>query len=164
MIPLFPASQAHIAPQVPLSPNGAVAVSLVYPPLSTFQTSAFWTVLLHWFTPTILAPFIVANLISFNPTLNHQREEEKGIIAFDPLTASIVRLAAHLVYPYPALDLSSRVYGLDVLGYHFRIWSASVSLAFAFAETISGAPHAFAQSLRRDRRFMTPSRAATPMS
>jgi len=57
------------------------------------------------------------------------------------------------------------VYGLDVLGFKFRVWSASLSLAFAFAETISGAPSAFAQTLRRERKFIAmSSRDSTPMS
>jgi hypothetical protein len=110
-----------------------------------------------------LAPAIVGNLISFNPTVNHQREENKDLVAFDSLTASITRLAAHIAYPYSSLDLQSGVYGLDVLGFKLRAWSASIALAFAFAETISGAPNAFAQTLRSQRRFLTPSRAGTPM-
>ncbi|KAF5353563.1 hypothetical protein D9756_008095 [Leucocoprinus leucothites] len=152
--------------QIPISPKGTLTFPLTYPPVSTFQTSAFWTVLFHWFIPTLLLPSLLANLISFNPTLTHLRDTHKdALIAFDPLTASIIRLAAHIAYPYASLDLQSGVYGLDVLGFKLRVWSASLGLAFAFAETISGAPNAFAQSLRRDssRRFLTPSRASTPM-
>lgn len=149
--------------QLPLWKKGAISMPLVYPPLATFQTTAFWTVLLHWFIPTVLAPLIVGNLISFNPSLNQrQREDDKDIVAFDALTASIVRLAAQIAYPFSTLDIQSGVYGLDVLGFKFRVWSASLGLAFAFAETISGAPQAFAQTLRRERRFLTPSRAGTP--
>jgi hypothetical protein len=138
-------------------------MSLVYPPLGTFQTIAFWTVLLHWFIPTVLSPLVIGNLISFNPTLNQrQREDNKDVVIFDPLTAAIVRLAAQIAYPYTPLDIRSGVQGLDVLGFKLRVWSASLGLAFAFAETISGAPQAFAQTLRRDRRLLTPSRGATP--
>lgn len=152
------------SPQLPLSPKGTVSLPIVYPPPSTFQTAAFWTVLLHWFIPTLLAPAIVGNLISFNPAVNQrQREDAKEIIAFDPLTASIIRLAAHIAYPFSTLDAQSGIYGLDVLGFKLRVWNAALGLAFAFAETISGAPHAFAQTLRRERRFLTPSRAATPI-
>lgn len=87
----------------------------------------------------------------------------KDAMAFDPLTASITRLAAQIAYPFCSLDLRSGICGLDVIGFKLRVWYASLALAFAFAETISGAPQAFAQTLRRDRRFLTPSRAGTPM-
>lgn len=87
----------------------------------------------------------------------------KDAMAFDPLTASITRLAAQIAYPFCSLDLQSGICGLDVIGFKLRVWYASLALAFAFAETISGAPQAFAQTLRRDRRFLTPSRAGTPM-
>ncbi|KAL9710588.1 hypothetical protein Ac2012v2_006126 [Leucoagaricus gongylophorus] len=151
--------------EVSLSSNGTITVPCIYPPLSTFQTGAFWTVLLHWAVPTVVTPGIIANLISFNPSFNQSSSNNsRSFLTYDPLTASITRLAAHIAYPYSSFDLQSGVYGLDVLGFKFRVWSASLSLAFAFAETISGAPSAFAQTLKRDRKLIaTPSRGSTPM-
>jgi hypothetical protein len=114
-----------------------------------------------------LSPLVIGNLITFNPSLNQRQQEDyKDVVVFDSLTAAIVQLAAQIAYPYTSLDIRSGVQGLDVLGFKFRVWSASLGLAFAFAETISGAPQAFAQTfaqtLRRDRRLLTTSRGATP--
>ena len=58
---------------------------------------------------------------------------------FDPLTASIVRLAAQIAYPYTRLN-ESTVKGIDVLGPGVRVLNAGVGVAFAFAEAIEGAP------------------------
>ncbi|KAF9451312.1 hypothetical protein P691DRAFT_757363 [Macrolepiota fuliginosa MF-IS2] len=138
-------------------------IQVIYPPPVTFQGPAFWIVLLHWFIPTILAPVVVGNLISFNPARSQrQLADTKETFVFDPLTASIIRLAAHIAYPYSTLNIQPSIYGTDVLGFKLRVLSASLTLAFAFAETISGAPHAFAQTLRRDRRYLTVSREGTP--
>lgn len=71
---------------------------------------------------------------------------------FDPLTASIIRLAAQVGYPYTFIASRTGLVGLDVLGSNWRILSASVGLAFAFAEAIAGAPQLFAKTLIREQR------------
>ncbi|KAE9393977.1 hypothetical protein BT96DRAFT_923798 [Gymnopus androsaceus JB14] len=154
------------------------SITIPYPPLATFQSHMFWTILLHWAIPTVLVPVIAGILISFKPpppttttapqvTLSESREisriirdgdEEEGeertapaaltrlAVPFDPLTASIARLAAEVAYTYPKYgpfslmsNASPTIESVDVLGSRWRIISASVGLAFAFAEAISGA-------------------------
>jgi hypothetical protein len=58
---------------------------------------------------------------------------------FDALTASIVRLAAQVAYPYSTLGVK----GADVLGSRARYLSAGVGLALAFAEAIAKAPASY---------------------
>ncbi|CAA7261927.1 unnamed protein product [Cyclocybe aegerita] len=149
--------------QVPISPRRDAGPSfpLHYPPLSVFQTSAFWLVLLHWALPTLIIPSFVGRMISFNP-LNNAPAPSKAdiktsspaapIAPFDPLTASIIRLAAQVAYPYASIATSVDIVGLDVLGSHWRVLSASVGLAFAFAEAIAGAPQVLAKTLLREQR------------
>jgi hypothetical protein len=109
-------------------------LTLYYPPIATFQTFAFWALLLHWALPTLLIPALFGTLISFSqPSAN---------MPFDPLTASIVRLAAQIAYPYTRLN-ESTVKGIDVLGPGVRVLDAGVGVAFAFAEAIAGAPGRF---------------------
>ncbi|KAG5646158.1 hypothetical protein DXG03_004211 [Asterophora parasitica] len=116
------------------------AFEVHYPPLSAFQSPAFWLVLLHWAVPTLIAPIIVGSLISFNPVPTQ----------FDNLTASIIRLAAHVGYPYTSFE--NGIQGLDVLGSRWRVLNASVGLAFAFAEAISVSPQAVARTLKAEQR------------
>ncbi|TFK37660.1 hypothetical protein BDQ12DRAFT_685070 [Crucibulum laeve] len=150
--------------QVPLTSKGAdgFAMSIRYPPLTIFRTSGLWVAILHWAIPTLIIPFIVGNVISFNPTSRHHR----SLPPFDTLTASIVRLAAQIMYPYGTITHEVDVLGLDVLGFRWRVLNASVGLAFAFAEAIAGAPQLFAKTLVRDRQYAisegerTPSRRA----
>lgn len=73
-------------------------------------------------------------------------EKPRLAVPFDPLTASIARLAAEVAYTYPKYgpfslmsNASPTIESVDVLGSRWRIISASVGLAFAFAEAISGA-------------------------
>ncbi|KAH6904535.1 hypothetical protein BKA70DRAFT_1297072 [Coprinopsis sp. MPI-PUGE-AT-0042] len=144
---------------VPLTPSGAaspLSITLRYPPLSTFQTSAFWMVLLHWAIPTLIAPALMGNLISFSPaasqaprptSLSAPRVGQPASAPFDPLTAAIVRLAASLAYPYATLASVEHIYGLDVLGWNVRVFNAALGLAFAFAEAVQGAPTVFAKKL-----------------
>ncbi|KAF5326077.1 hypothetical protein D9611_000905 [Ephemerocybe angulata] len=148
--------------QIPLSAKGEnSALSVPYPPLSTFQTSTFWLVLLHWAIPTLFAPALVGNLISFNPQpappSQQERNPSKGPtptpIPFDPLTAAIVRVAASLAYPYASLSTAEHVYGLDVLGYNLRVFNSGVGLAFAFAEAIQVAPRSFATTLAHEQKL-----------
>lgn len=80
--------------------------------------------MLHWFLPSLFIPALAGTLISFHPFSNK----------LDPLTAAITRLAAHVVYPYE----------VDPLGMQWRVMTASVGLAFAFAEVIVKAPVAAA--------------------
>lgn len=67
----------------------------------------------------------------------------------DPLSASIARLAAHAVYPFQTLDATLK--GVDVIGHKWRLLTASVVVAFAFAEAIFSAPSAFTESRARLR-------------
>lgn len=84
----------------------------------------------------------------------------------DPLSLSIVRLFAHYAYPYASFDvmipgkvLTAAVaesegpahevllaQTMDVLGREWRLWSAGMGMAFAFAEAL-GARHQ-SQSVR----------------
>ncbi|KAK2466596.1 hypothetical protein APHAL10511_000854 [Amanita phalloides] len=143
---------------LPLASN--ISLPIFYPPLQIFQTQAFWLVLLHWFIPTLLVPAIVGNLISFTPGANAapmtptRASSTAQIVPFDPLTASIVRLAAEIAYPYTSIETRRGVVGLDVVGFRWRVLHASIGLAFAFAEAIAGAPQAFAKTL--EQRFLKP--------
>lgn len=165
----LPLNSPRSVMQVPVTPRGdaGTLVSVPYPPWSTFQSSAFWQVLLHWAIPTLIAPAFVGCIISFNPANApppKSNPTETPIAPFDPLTASIIRLAAQVAYPYTALVARTNVADLDVLGYNWRILSASVGLAFSFAEAISGAPQVFAKTLVHRQRLgiLNGEREATP--
>ncbi|KAF8331602.1 hypothetical protein F5887DRAFT_1141051 [Amanita rubescens] len=147
------------AVHIPLIPKGdLLSLPVFYPPLEIFRTRAFWLVLLHWFIPTLLVPAIVGNLISFTPGANFPETSAVDatptpqVLPFDPLTASIVRLAAEIAYPYTLVEARSEVLGLDVLGFRWRVLHASIGLAFAFAEAIAGAPQAFARTFMKEQR------------
>ncbi|KIK54595.1 hypothetical protein GYMLUDRAFT_76934 [Collybiopsis luxurians FD-317 M1] len=154
-----------------------ISVTIPYPPLATFESRMFWTILVHWFIPTVLIPAIAGILISFKPhptspqqvTLSESREisrivraeeveerdeeeieaqPEKQMLSapFDPLTASIVQLAAQIAYTFPAYSpfaitssTSPTFKSVDILGFRWRVLFASVGVAFAFAEAISRA-------------------------
>ena len=167
---------------VPLSPTSiapsAPTLAVPYPPLSVFQTSTFWLVLLHWAIPTLIAPAFVGNLISFNPpsastapesgpTTAVTNKRAPADLPFDPLTAAIVRLAAAIAYPYASFASKEHIFGLDVLGYNLRVFNASLGLAFAFAEAIQGAPRSFAKTLAGEQRLaiqsLSASRGGTPV-
>ncbi|TFK69820.1 Rft-1-domain-containing protein [Pluteus cervinus] len=108
---------------------------LYYPPLDTLQSYAFWLPLLHWAIPTLIIPAFVGNLISFNPASFSPRKSTQQLVSFDPLTASIMRLAAQVAYPYSSH--ASAVLDLDPLGFRLRVLNAGVGLAFAFSEQIA---------------------------
>lgn len=130
-------------------------MTIYYPPLLVFQTSAFWVVLLHWALPSLVIPAFIGRLISFNPAFsptNAYSWASAPIAPLDPLTASIVRLAAQIGYPYPSIAINSGIIGLDVLGSNWRVLSASVGLAFAFAETISAAPQKVVDKILKEER------------
>ncbi|KAF8966970.1 hypothetical protein BDZ97DRAFT_1806136 [Flammula alnicola] len=128
--------------EVPVTPRGAAGatISVAYPPWTTFQTSTFWQVILQWAIPTLILP-------TQSPGF-----PAAPVAPLDPLTASIIRLAAQTAYPYPAIGKYVDVVNLDVLGSNWRILSASVGLAFAFAEAIAGAPQIITKTLVREQR------------
>ncbi|KAF9471930.1 hypothetical protein BDN70DRAFT_887571 [Pholiota conissans] len=142
-----------------------------YPPLSVFQSGAFWQVLLQWAIPSMILPTFVGCLISFSPALPSTPAPTPApaapVAPLDPLTAAIVRLAAQTAYPYTNIGARVGVVNLDVLGSQWRVLSASVGLAFAFAEAILGTPQVVAKTLVRERRSLLQleqhEREATPV-
>ncbi|KAG5340633.1 hypothetical protein C0989_000990 [Termitomyces sp. Mn162] len=143
-----------------------IALPYFYPPLSTFQTYAFWMVILHWVLPTVFLPVIAGSLISFTPkSLSRPTTPNSphATTPFDPLTAAIIRLAVQVNYPY----ISIPVQGVDVLGWNWRVWNAAVGLLFAFSEKLGGSPQATAQIIqveRRKERLQLENSASTPAS
>ncbi|KAG1777859.1 hypothetical protein EV702DRAFT_1027110 [Suillus placidus] len=123
-------------------------LAIPYPPARTFLQQSFWTVLIHWSIPTVFIPLVFGLLVSFHPA-NSTSARIPRVIALDPLSASIVRLAAHVAYPFRTLEASLQ--GIDVIGQRWRLLTASVVVAFAFAEAIFNAPGAFADSRVRLR-------------
>ncbi|KLO18695.1 hypothetical protein SCHPADRAFT_106784 [Schizopora paradoxa] len=91
-----------------------------------------------WAGPTILLPAIIGFLVSFTSSESS---------SFDPLSASIIRVAANVAYDFPYLRLSGAdglsqgdgMRSLDVLGFQWRVVTSSLTLAFAFAEAIGSA-------------------------
>ena len=110
--------------------------------------------LLHWAVPTLIIPAFVGSVISFNPANTPSPAETPSATPFDPLTASIIRLAAQVGYPYTLIASRTDLVGLDVLGSNWRVLSASVGLAFAFAEAIARAPRLFAKTLIQEQRYI----------
>lgn len=88
----------------------------------------------NWALATVLVPFLAGYLVSFSPAQG----------SFDPLSASILRLAANYVWVFPNMAFlnvekivpTKSVETLDVLGVKWRLVSAAVTLAFAFSEAI----------------------------
>lgn len=112
------------------------ALTIPYPPLSTFQQEAFWKTLGHWALPALFIPALIGTLISFRPAPQSSTITSNTInLPFDALTASIIRLAAQIAYPYPVID--KYIQNVDVLGWQWRVLVAGVGVAFAFAEAIS---------------------------
>ncbi|KAG6335060.1 hypothetical protein ID866_4038 [Astraeus odoratus] len=139
---------------LPLQSHG-VSLSIHYAPLATFQSPTFWTILVHWAIPSVIIPVISGSLVSFHPA-NSPAARMRRARFFDPLTASVMRVAAQYAYPYEALKLSTEC--VDVLGPHWRLLIASVAAALTFAEAIATAPAAYAEAKLRPRG--TPRRAA----
>lgn len=131
--------------QLPLSPSASKSspsLPLVYPPLNTFHKTDLGTILVHWAIPTLILPALFGTIISFRPSSTPSQQ-----LPFDPLTASIVRLAAQAAYPYSSLFPSkARERAIDVMGSNARLVAAGVGVAFAFAEAIARAPAAFAKA------------------
>ncbi|KIN96278.1 hypothetical protein M404DRAFT_163595 [Pisolithus tinctorius Marx 270] len=118
-----------------------------YAPLATFGSPTFWTILIHWAIPTVVIPALAGSLVSFQPG-NSPSARAPHTLYFDPLTASVIRVAVHYAYPYDTFK--SRVECVDILGAQWRLLHASVVAALAFAEAIAVAPRAYAESkLRR---------------
>lgn len=143
--------------QIPLSARNLAGpfLPVPYPPWNLFQTAAFWQVILHWAIPTLIIPALFGSIISFNPANAPSPTDVPSapMASFDPLTASIIRLAAQVGYPYAFIASRTELVGLDVLGPNWRVLSASVGVAFAFAEAIAGAPQLFAKTLIREQKF-----------
>ncbi|KAJ3891895.1 hypothetical protein GG344DRAFT_46356 [Lentinula edodes] len=127
-----------------------ISITIPYPPLATFESSMFWIILLHWFIPTVLIPVVAGILISFRPsthpprTTNVDSERTRLALPFDPLTASIIQLAAQVAYTFPAVhrpfsmssSSSPLIKSVDILGFKWRVVSASVVVALSFAEAL----------------------------
>ncbi|KAJ7126627.1 hypothetical protein C8R43DRAFT_1211450 [Mycena crocata] len=125
--------------------------NLPYPPLYTFSHPGFLPTLTGWFIPTLLLPALLGALISFSPAT--PTATPARAVPFDPLTASIIRLALQYAYnpatlPAPGTGVGP-VYAQDVLGVRLRVLNAAVGVAFAFAEAIKGAPAVWAKELLR---------------
>ncbi|KAF7317948.1 SAP domain-containing protein [Mycena kentingensis (nom. inval.)] len=119
--------------------------TLPYPPAYTLQYPGFISTLLHWAIPSVILPALAAWVISFSPAVP---TATRSRIPFDPLTASIVRLALQFAYnPVAAASGSGPVYTQDVLGVQTRVLNASIGVAFAFAEAIKGAPAVWAKEM-----------------
>ena len=140
---------------MPLSKRQGDKLTLFHPPLVVFQTSTFWLVLLHWSLPTLIIPALIGCIITFNPALAPTRHPHgpSPVAPLDPLTASISRLAVQLSYPYSSITSKTGIVGLDVLGSNWRILSASVGLAFSFAEAIAGAPLVLSEAVVNQERL-----------
>ncbi|KAJ3823431.1 hypothetical protein F5880DRAFT_1718450 [Lentinula raphanica] len=137
----------------------SLAITIPYPPLAMLQSRMFWTILLHWFIPTVLIPGLAGILISFKPSPSKHSSAEEEVETppqakntlifdlFDPLTASIVQLAAQIAYTFPTTlgsfplvahtGTGPLIKSIDVIGWKWRVLLASVGVAFSFAETLT---------------------------
>ncbi|KAF9489877.1 hypothetical protein BDN71DRAFT_1455387 [Pleurotus eryngii] len=127
-------------------------------------------ILLHWVLPTLIIPSLVGAFVSFarpyprlassprSLTSNVDVDKYPPLLthiaaAYDPLTASIARLACHIAWPYRPLVPTNLItplvlypnvvppvppteIALDVLGWNWRIFDSSIVLAFAVAEAL----------------------------
>ncbi|KAJ7180441.1 hypothetical protein C8R46DRAFT_1069453 [Mycena filopes] len=128
---------------------GGTTFAIPYSPTYLLGYPGFIPTLTHWFVPTLLLPAILGTVISFSPAAPTPSPSRS--VPFDPLTASIIRLALQLAYnpatpPTPGSGLGP-VYAQDVLGVRLRVLNAGVGLAFAFAEAIKGAPAVWVREL-----------------
>ncbi|KAF8510035.1 hypothetical protein JB92DRAFT_2831720 [Gautieria morchelliformis] len=102
----------------PISPPSTLVASIPYPTPSYFLSGTLWAVLAKWSLPTLVIPQLCGALISFSVP---PRE-------VDPVTIGIVRVACTVASRWGITD--------DILGSQWRILSASVGAAFAFAEAV----------------------------
>ncbi|KAF8589015.1 hypothetical protein K439DRAFT_1278805, partial [Ramaria rubella] len=100
-----------------LQPSTIIAI-IPYPTPSYVFSLAFWTLLGKWALPTLVIPLLCGTLVSFDFP---PRE-------IDPITVGIVRVACSVASRWGIAD--------ETLGSRWRILSASVGAAFAFAEAI----------------------------
>ncbi|KIK92237.1 hypothetical protein PAXRUDRAFT_147764 [Paxillus rubicundulus Ve08.2h10] len=138
--------------------SGNFYVSIPYLPLTTFQSWAFWGVLAHWSIPALVIPAVLGSVVSFHPA-NATSARIPRVLPLDPLTASIMRLAAQYAYPYETLNAT--LHGVDVIGPRWRILNSAVGVALAFTEAIFTAPSAYAEARMRHRAG-TPRRVTAP--
>jgi hypothetical protein len=126
-------------------------ISLTHPTWVVFRTSIFWSTIGHWAIPSLIIPALLGTLISFHPATSARsqatgdRPPKPALIPFDPLTASIIRLAAQIAYPFGPEGPKAHI--VDVIGFRWRVLSAAVGVAFAFAEAISAISAQFNQRL-----------------
>ncbi|KAJ7623415.1 hypothetical protein FB45DRAFT_925593 [Roridomyces roridus] len=131
---------------------GGTTFVVPYPPsYSPVTYPGLGPTLLHWAIPSVFLPALVGILVSFSPAV--PTPAATGPLLFDPLTASIIRLALQFAYN-PAIPPTSGgvvgpIYAQDVLGVRLRVLNASIGVAFAFAEAIKGAPAVWAKELLR---------------
>ncbi|KAK0200957.1 hypothetical protein DFS33DRAFT_1091845 [Desarmillaria ectypa] len=97
-------------------------IEMPYPPSSVLQSRAFWMDVGRWAGPTIVIPGLLGYLVSF-----------RGRDGFDALTGWVVRLAGVV------LAEEAR----------WRVVTASVGVAFAFAEAMPGPAPVLNESLQR---------------
>lgn len=102
----------------PIRPPSTLVASIPYPTPSFLVSGKLWTLLAKWSLPTLVIPQLFGALISFSTP---PRE-------VDPVTIGIVRVACSVASHWGITD--------DVLGSRWRILSASVGAAFAFAELV----------------------------
>ncbi|KAJ6581267.1 hypothetical protein B0H19DRAFT_1114522 [Mycena capillaripes] len=130
---------------------GRTTFSLPYPPSYTLSYPGFIPTLTHWAIPTLILPALLGTIISFSPAT--PTATPTRAVPFDPLTASIIRLALQFAYnpatpPTPGPG-NGPLYAQDALGVRLRVLNAAVGLAFSFAEAIKGAPAVWAKELLR---------------
>ncbi|KAF9074539.1 hypothetical protein BDP27DRAFT_1317278, partial [Rhodocollybia butyracea] len=143
---------SEIPPSTVIPPSGSshlrnfLSVTIPYPPLATFESRMFWTILMHCFKPAPPTSREISRIVRGEREQNDEEEEEeitqvqteksKLSIPFDPLTASIIQLAgADCVFHSPT---SPTIKSVDVLGFRWRVLSASVGLAFFLCRSYHG--------------------------
>lgn len=113
-------------------------LTLKYPRWSNLQSGTLWLVLAHWALPTLILPILFGLFVSFHP-VTRAGDDNSPIAPLDYLTAAIIRLAAHVIYPYDSIAFNAGTQ-VDVLGLKWRVLAAALTAAFAFAEAIALAP------------------------
>ena len=124
-------------------------------PLPSLVATALTVV--HWSLPAVIFPLIAGHLVSFAP--QRSASVPVGSLTFDPLTASIIRVASTLAYQIPHIRItttkdtinvqhllgssaagsSGQVHSLDVLSSDWRLFTSILALSFATAEGLGRA-------------------------
>jgi hypothetical protein len=102
----------------PIRPPSTFVVSIPYPTPSYLFSSTLWSLLAKWSLPTLVIPQLCGALISFSIPPRD----------VDPVTVGIVRVACSVASHWGITN--------DVLGSRWRVLSASIGAAFAFAEAV----------------------------